>query len=379
MISARAQDGTASTSPTSRPKEKRTVPGAGFPGWSWPGGCAGRADGGRPGGCASGCAAVWADRHSRTTLRSANSIAIPVASFQASTGLPAAPTASPAYTASSPAQPQMTASQPGYAAHGELAADPAGQVPAAQRRAAGQRRGRLPGAEPDRGTQAAAQLDTGQRVTGQGTAGRPDGHPARQHHHCRGYRHRRSRRVRGGRPPGLGSSTRARRAYHPDRQVAGPDSDPGTVRSCGQWRSCSAAGSGLRFGAAIPKQLLPLAGRALLEHSVAAFERAPGVDEILIVMAPGHTGQVRDLLTARGYEKVTGIIEGGASPARIDPAGHRRARARASATCCSTTPPGRCSTRPTIAGCLRALRDHRGGGRRGARRPTRSWWSRTAS
>ena len=56
------------------------------------------------------------------------------------------------------------------------------------------------------------------------------------------------------------------------------------------------AGSGLRFGAAIPKQLLPLAGRALLEHSVAAFERAPGVDEILIVMAPGHTEQVRGLL-----------------------------------------------------------------------------------
>src|SRR5580700_1859083 len=73
------------------------------------------------------------------------------------------------------------------------------------------------------------------------------------------------------------------------------------------------AGSGLRFGAEIPKQLLPLAGRALLEHSVAAFERAPGVHEILIVMAPGHTAQVRDLLAARGYQKVTGVIEGGAS------------------------------------------------------------------
>ncbi len=118
------------------------------------------------------------------------------------------------------------------------------------------------------------------------------------------------------------------------------------------------AGSGLRFGAAIPKQLLPLAGRALLEHSVAAFERAPGVDEILIVMAPGHTGQVRDLLTARGYEKVTGIIEGGASR----PESTRRAIAALG--------PGDCDVlfhdaarplldQPTIAGCLRALRDHR--------------------
>ena len=61
-----------------------------------------------------------------------------------------------------------------------------------------------------------------------------------------------------------------------------------------------AAGSGVRFGAALPKQLLPLAGRALLEHSVAAFEQAPGVDAILVVMAPGHTEQVRELLARAG-------------------------------------------------------------------------------
>jgi len=74
-----------------------------------------------------------------------------------------------------------------------------------------------------------------------------------------------------------------------------------------------AAGSGLRFGAAVPKQLLPLAGRALLEHSVSAFEQAPGVDAILVVIAPGHAGPVRELLTKRGYGKVTGVIEGGAT------------------------------------------------------------------
>jgi 2-C-methyl-D-erythritol 4-phosphate cytidylyltransferase len=118
------------------------------------------------------------------------------------------------------------------------------------------------------------------------------------------------------------------------------------------------AGSGLRFGAAVPKQLLPLAGRALLEHSVAAFEQAPGVDEILIVMAPGHTEQVRDLLAARGYAKVTGIIEGGATR----PESTRRAIAALG--------PGEADVlfhdaarplldQPTIAGCLRALRDHR--------------------
>ena len=72
-----------------------------------------------------------------------------------------------------------------------------------------------------------------------------------------------------------------------------------------------AAGSGVRFGAALPKQLLPLAGRALLEHSVAAFDQAPGVDATLVVMAPGHAAHVRELLALGGYRKVTGIIEGG--------------------------------------------------------------------
>ena len=72
-----------------------------------------------------------------------------------------------------------------------------------------------------------------------------------------------------------------------------------------------AGGSGERFGTGIPKQLLPLAGRALIEYSVSAFEQAPAVDAILVVMAAGHTQQARDLLTAGGYRKVTAIIDGG--------------------------------------------------------------------
>src|SRR5258708_40262861 len=83
-----------------------------------------------------------------------------------------------------------------------------------------------------------------------------------------------------------------------------------------------AAGSGVRFGAALPKQLLPLAGRALLEHSVAAFDQAPGVDATLVVMAPGHAAEVRELLAAGGYHKGAGVIERGPTP----PHTTRRAR-----------------------------------------------------
>lgn len=61
----------------------------------------------------------------------------------------------------------------------------------------------------------------------------------------------------------------------------------------------------------MPKQLQMLAGRTLLEYSVAAFEQAHGVDQILIVMAPRFISQARDALVAGSYRKVTGVIEGG--------------------------------------------------------------------
>lgn len=72
-----------------------------------------------------------------------------------------------------------------------------------------------------------------------------------------------------------------------------------------------AGGSGERFGSGVPKQLLPLAGRSLLEHSVAAFDQAPSVESVLVVMAAGHARQARELLLAGRYRKLTGVIEGG--------------------------------------------------------------------
>jgi 2-C-methyl-D-erythritol 4-phosphate cytidylyltransferase len=70
-------------------------------------------------------------------------------------------------------------------------------------------------------------------------------------------------------------------------------------------------GMGQRVGAALPKQLLRLGGKTLVEHCVAAFEQAPGVDEILVVMAAGYVEQVRDMLAEGGFSKVTGVIAGG--------------------------------------------------------------------
>jgi 2-C-methyl-D-erythritol 4-phosphate cytidylyltransferase len=71
-----------------------------------------------------------------------------------------------------------------------------------------------------------------------------------------------------------------------------------------------AGGSGLRIGGGRPKQLLMLAGRTMLEHSVAAFDIAAGVDEIVVVMARDFVAEAERALGDR-YAKVRAIIAGG--------------------------------------------------------------------
>jgi len=71
-----------------------------------------------------------------------------------------------------------------------------------------------------------------------------------------------------------------------------------------------AGGIGQRFGGDRPKQMQILAGRTLIEHSVAAFEQAPGVDAIMIVMPPGLADPARQQFTADGHPKVTTGISG---------------------------------------------------------------------
>ena len=46
----------------------------------------------------------------------------------------------------------------------------------------------------------------------------------------------------------------------------------------------AAGGRGLRFGAAVPKQLLTVAGRPILERSVAAFSAHPEINEIVVAL-----------------------------------------------------------------------------------------------
>lgn len=72
-----------------------------------------------------------------------------------------------------------------------------------------------------------------------------------------------------------------------------------------------AGGSGSRIGAELPKQLLELAGRPIIEHTIAAFQAAPAIDEIVVVMVPGHLDAVREIVRRGDYTKVTTIVGGG--------------------------------------------------------------------
>jgi 2-C-methyl-D-erythritol 4-phosphate cytidylyltransferase len=71
-----------------------------------------------------------------------------------------------------------------------------------------------------------------------------------------------------------------------------------------------AGGVGTRVGLDIPKQLIKIAGKTILEHTLAAFAAHPMVDEILVMMAPGHLDAVRAMVRNGGYDKVTQILEG---------------------------------------------------------------------
>lgn len=71
-----------------------------------------------------------------------------------------------------------------------------------------------------------------------------------------------------------------------------------------------AGGSGVRFGGETPKQLRPLAGRPLMEHCVAAFDQASGIDEVIVVMPADLVREAERILGGR-YAKVSSIIAGG--------------------------------------------------------------------
>ncbi len=49
-----------------------------------------------------------------------------------------------------------------------------------------------------------------------------------------------------------------------------------------------AGGVGARMGASVPKQLLRIAGKTVIEHTIAALDASPEIDELVVMMEPHH-------------------------------------------------------------------------------------------
>lgn len=73
-----------------------------------------------------------------------------------------------------------------------------------------------------------------------------------------------------------------------------------------------AGGIGTRLGLEVPKQLVKLAGKTILEHTVAAVSSHPEVDEVLVLMPESHLSEV-PFLNQQQFPKLVALLPGGAT------------------------------------------------------------------
>jgi len=71
-----------------------------------------------------------------------------------------------------------------------------------------------------------------------------------------------------------------------------------------------AGGSGVRFGAEKPKQLVKLAGKTVIEHTIEKFEKHPMIDKIYLVVNPSYRDYIEELIKGK-FSKVKKVLNGG--------------------------------------------------------------------
>ncbi|MDQ1513439.1 MAG: ribitol-5-phosphate 2-dehydrogenase / D-ribitol-5-phosphate cytidylyltransferase, partial [Microbacteriaceae bacterium] len=74
-----------------------------------------------------------------------------------------------------------------------------------------------------------------------------------------------------------------------------------------------AGGVGVRAGLGMPKQLARIAGKPIIEHTIAAVDAAECIDSIMVMMEPNHMSAVEALIESGTYPKLTGVFAGGAT------------------------------------------------------------------
>jgi len=70
-----------------------------------------------------------------------------------------------------------------------------------------------------------------------------------------------------------------------------------------------AGGVGERMRLDVPKQLLKIAGRPIIEHTLFALQESRYIDEIIVLMTPDYIDEGKRI--ANGYSKVSKVIPGG--------------------------------------------------------------------
>jgi len=73
-----------------------------------------------------------------------------------------------------------------------------------------------------------------------------------------------------------------------------------------------AGGSGSRIGGKVPKQFLEIGGKSILRRTVEAFEKAPSVGGIVLVVPTDYLGKCREEYTRGGaFSKMKAVVPGG--------------------------------------------------------------------
>lgn len=70
-------------------------------------------------------------------------------------------------------------------------------------------------------------------------------------------------------------------------------------------------GTGSRFGGTLPKQFTKLAGKAVIEYTIDAFEKSNNIDEIIIVSQSEHMHLTWDIIKKNKWKKVVKVFVGG--------------------------------------------------------------------
>jgi 2-C-methyl-D-erythritol 4-phosphate cytidylyltransferase len=72
-----------------------------------------------------------------------------------------------------------------------------------------------------------------------------------------------------------------------------------------------AGGVGSRFGTSLPKQFMKVAGKMVIEHTIAEFQNSTYIDEIAIIVHENYRYIVEQMLVKNSWNKVKKILNGG--------------------------------------------------------------------